>query len=160
MLATLPAATALLCPTVNSSKRLVPYSWAATTVSWSSDNRSTALRTIEDERGISRIEHRMPGADVNPYLALATIVAGALHGIERGLEPPAATTGDAYADASLPPVPRSLDRALDALEADDVLAGYLGTDLVDHLCRIGRAEVAHHHTVVSDWERRRYLELG
>jgi glutamine synthetase len=160
LLATLPAATAILCPTVNSAKRLVPYSWAATTVSWGLDNRSTALRTIEDEAGLSRIEHRMPGADVNPYLALAAIVAGVLHGIEDGLDAPAPTTGDAYADPTLQPVPLSLDRALDALEPDDVLSAHLGTDLVDHLCRVGRAEVAHHHAAVSDWERRRYLELA
>ena len=160
MLATLPAATAILCPTVNSAKRLVPYSWAATTVSWGYDNRSTAIRTIEAEQGLSRLEHRMPGADVNPYLALAAIVAGALHGIEHELAPPPVTTGDAYADPALQPVPLSLDRALDALEADETLARSLGEDLVDHLCRVGRAEVGHHHAAVSDWERRRYLELA
>jgi glutamine synthetase len=160
LLATLPAATAVMCPTINSAKRLAPYSWAATTVSWGLDNRSTALRTIEAEHGLSRIEHRLPGADANPYLALAAIVAGVLHGVDRALAPPPATTGDAYADGSLPLLPLSLDRALDALEDDELLADALGGDLVDHLCRVGRAEVALHRSAVSDWERRRYLELA
>ena len=103
----------------------------------------------------------MPGADVNPYLALAAIVAGALHGIEQELELPPVTTGDAYADPALQPRAAARSTAPSTpWRPTRCSRRSLGGDLVDHLCRVGRAEVGHHHAAVSDWERRRYLELA
>ena len=160
MLATLPAATAILCPTVNSSKRLVPYCWAATTVSWGPTTARRRCARSRRRQGLSRIEHRMPGADVNPYLALAAIVAGALHGIEQEL---GAAAGD---DGRRVRRPHAAPRAALARPRPRRPGGrrrarrHLGGDLVDHLCRVGRAEVGHHQAAVSDWERRRYLELA
>jgi glutamine synthetase len=159
LLATMPAATALCCPRVNSYKRMVPYMWSATTTSWGFDNRSTGLRMIPADEGITRIEHRLAGADTNPYLALAAIIAGILHGVDAKLVPPPAAVGDAYADATLTPLPASLDRACDALAADTVLPAFLGRDLVAHQLVCLRAEAEHHRVAVSEWERRRYLEL-
>jgi glutamine synthetase len=160
LLATLPAATALCCPTVNAYKRLAPYSWAATTVSWALENRTVALRAIEAEEGITRIEHRLPGADANPYLALGAMAAGLLEGLDGGLTPPAPTTGDAYVDDALALLPATLDEAIAALAADTRLRARLGDDLVAHLLVCLREESGYHRASVSDWERRRYLELA
>jgi glutamine synthetase len=159
MLDTMPAATPFFCPNPNSYKRLVPYMWGSTTKTWGLENRTVGLRVIESEHGVSRLEHRMPGGDCNPYLAIAAAVAGMLHGIDRKLAAPDRYDGDAYADPSLEQLPLTLDRSLEALERDDVLAGYLGTELVDHYAIAGRSELAHHGLAVSAWERQRYLEL-
>jgi len=159
MLDTMPAATPFFCPNPNSYKRLVPYMWGSTTKTWGLENRTVGLRVIESEHGVSRLEHRMPGGDCNPYLAIAAAVAGMLHGIDHGLAAPDRYDGDAYADPSLEQLPLTLDRSLEALESDDVLHGYLGKELVDHFAIAGRSELAHHGLAVSEWERARYLEL-
>jgi glutamine synthetase len=159
MLATMRAAMPFCCPTVNSYKRLVPYMWGSTTLTWGLENRTLGLRAVEAHHGVSRIEHRLPGGDCNPYLALAVAVAGMLHGIDAGLEPPPRYEGDAYADPTLEQLPMSLDRATDALEADDILRRYLTDDVVDHFVVCCRAEVEHHRLAVSEWERKRYLEM-
>ena len=138
MLETMPAATPFFCPNPNSYKRLVPYMWGSTTKTWGLENRTVGLRAIESEHGVSRIEHRMPGGDCNPYLAIAAAVAGILHGIDSGLAAPDRYDGDAYADPSLEQLPMTLDRSLEALETDEVLKRYLGTDLVDHFAIAGR----------------------
>jgi glutamine synthetase len=159
MLDTMPAATPFFCPNPNSYKRLVPYMWGSTTKTWGLENRTVGLRVIESEQGVSRIEHRMPGGDCNPYLAIAAAVAGMLHGIDRKLTAPDRFDGDAYAVPSLEQLPLTLDRSLEALERDEVLAGYLGAQLVDHYTIAGRCELGHHGLAVTAWERERYLEL-
>ncbi len=159
MLVTMPAAMPFCCPTVNSYKRLVPYMWGSTTQTWGLENRTLGIRAVESHHGVNRLEHRLPGGDCNPYLALAVAVAGMLHGIDEGLEPPPRYEGDAYADPSLTQLPMSLDRATDALESDTVLRRYLGDDVVNHFVVCCRAEVEHHRLAVSEWERRRYLEM-
>jgi glutamine synthetase len=159
MLDTMAAATPFFCPNPNSYKRLVPYMWGSTTTTWGLENRTVGLRVIEAEEGVSRIEHRMPGGDCNPYLAIAAAVAGMLHGIDRKLVAPDRYDGDAYADPTLEQLPLTLDRSLEALEGDDVLARYLGPELVGHYAIAGRAELGHHRLAVSEWERARYLEL-
>jgi glutamine synthetase len=101
---------AFFCPTVISYKRPLPYSWAGSTVTWSYENRSTGLRAIaEDPRG-ARIEHRVPGADTNPYVVVAASLAGGLHGIEEKIEPPTPLEGDAYAVEGLEQIPMTLER--------------------------------------------------
>lgn len=159
MLATMPAATPFFCPNPNSYKRLVPYMWGSTTRTWGLENRTVGLRVIESHHGVSRIEHRMPGGDCNPYLAIAAAVAGMLHGIDNGMTAPDRYDGDAYADPSLEQLPLTLDRSLACLEADDVLRTYLTDEIVDHYAICGRCELGHHGLAVTEWERQRYLEL-
>src|SRR5207244_6941995 len=115
----LPAASLLLNPTCNSYKRLVPGFCAPVNVSWGHENRSAAVRVIRSERTErTRIECRRPGADANPYLALAALVASAADGIRRGLAPPPPVEGDASGRADLPPLPTSLEGALRAFDDD------------------------------------------
>ena len=89
--------TAIFAPTPNSYRRLTPYSWAATTATWSVDNRSAGVRAIFDGDGIARVEHRQAGADANPYLAAAAALAAGLDGVRRACEPPPPVDGDVYA---------------------------------------------------------------
>ena len=159
LLETMAAATPFYCPNPNSYKRLVPYMWGSTTKTWGLENRTVGIRVIESPAGVARIEHRMPGGDCNPYLAIAAAVAGMLHGIDQKLEAPARYDGDAYDDPALSKLPLTLDRALEALEADTVLRERMGPELVSHFAITGRAELEHHGLAVTEWERRRYLEL-
>lgn len=160
VLSTLRDFAAIYWPTVNSYRRARPYSWAATTVSWGYDNRSTALRVVGEDAKSMRIENRMPGADVNPYLAIAATLAGGAYGIANELEPPAAFSGDAYADASLQPLPKSLDEAVDIFEQSAVAREVFGEDFVVHYATTLRAELAQWHAHVSDWEVGLYFETA
>src|SRR5207249_6778608 len=108
-LALLPEFAALACPTVNSYKRLVPGVWAPTNATWGIDNRTTALRAVTGPSPESvRVEYRLAGADINPYLAIASTLAAGLYGIEQNLEARPATTGNAY-EAEARPLPRTLE---------------------------------------------------
>ena len=147
----LPAASLLLNPTVNSYKRLVPGYFAPVNVSWGIENRSCALRVVPG----SRIECRRPGADANPYLALAALVASAADGLERDLRPPDPFVGDASA-ADLPPLPNSLESALRAFETDTVLRTALGEEFSEYYLVSRAWELKAWQQAVSDWERERY----
>ncbi|MGE0065879.1 MAG: glutamine synthetase family protein [Solirubrobacterales bacterium] len=149
--------TAIFCPTVNSYKRCLSGSWAPTNVSWGRDNRTTALRVIDREMGSCRIEHRLPGADANPHLAIAAVIAGATHGLVNHLEPPAPVIGDGYA-ADLPPLPGSLADAIQALERSTIAAEAFDPSFLSHFLATRRWEYELHRKAVSDWERRRYLD--
>ena len=153
----LPAASLLLNPTINSYKRLVPGFFAPVNVSWGHDNRSAAVRVIRSERTeLTRIECRRPGADANPYLALAALVASAADGIRRGLDPPPPVDGDASARVDLPPLPTSLEGALRAFDDAGALRRALGETFCDYF-RVSRAwELRAWQEAVSDWERDRY----
>jgi len=155
----LPAASLLLNPTINSYKRLVPGFFAPVNVSWGRENRSAAVRVIRSERAeLTRIECRRPGADANPYLALAALVASAADGVRRGLTPPPPVEGDASLRADLPPLPASLEGALRAFDDADVLRAALGEPFSDYF-RVSRAwELKAWQQAVSDWERDRYGE--
>jgi glutamine synthetase len=147
----LPAASLLLNPTINSYKRLVPGYFAPVNASWGHENRSAAVRMIE-----GRIECRRPGADANPYLALAALVAAANDGIRRGLTPPPPVEGDASARTDLPPLPTSLEGALRAFDEDAAFRSALGETFCDYF-RVSRAwELKAWQDAVSDWERDRY----
>ena len=161
----LPTLLPLFAPTVNSYKRLVPGSWASTSVSWGIDNRTAALRVIGRTPDAFRLEHRVPGADANPYLALAAMVAAGLYGIEHGLPlrtPP--VRGNAYDVATFPPLPHSLAEATAALREGAAFAKTLfGEAFVEHFiatreweCRQIKSD---DRMAVSDEERARYLEL-
>jgi glutamine synthetase len=157
MLDHLPASSLLLNPTINSYKRLVPGWFAPVNVSWGLENRSCAVRAIRGEqRERWRIECRRPGADANPYLALAALAASAADGIRRGTTPPEPIVGDASERADLPPLPGSLESALGAFDADAAFRAALGETFSDYY-RTSRAwELDAWREAVSDWERERY----
>lgn len=160
VLATMREFTALMAPTPNSYRRYVPYSWAGTTATWGIDNRSVGLRVIaEGDRG-TRVEHRQPGGDANPYIATAALLAGGLHGVANKIEPPSLTAVDAYALPAdeVPSLPGSLAEATDLLAGSGPAREWLGDEFVDHYVAMKRAELRAQSTAVTDWEVARYLE--
>ena len=152
--------TAIFAPTPNSYRRLTPYSWAATTATWSVDNRSAGVRAICDGDAIARLEHRQAGADANPYLAAAAALAAGLDGVRRACEPPPPVDGDVYAlpDGVVPALPATLEAATDLLERSALARDWLGDDVVDHCVAMRRAELTAQSAAVTDWETARYLE--
>jgi glutamine synthetase len=157
VLATLREFTLLYAPTVNSYKRYQPGSFAPTAVAWGEDNRTCALRVVGHGAGL-RVENRVPGGDVNPYLAQAAMLAGGLHGIRNELEPPAAFVGNAYDDGDLARVPSTLRAARDAFAGSAVAEAALGKDVVAHYLRAADVELEAFEATVTDWERRRGFE--
>jgi glutamine synthetase len=147
----------MYAPTVNSYKRYQPESWAPTALAWSMDNRTCGFRIVGHGPSF-RLESRIPGADVNPYLAYAATIAAGLHGIEHGLDPGARFDGNAYAAPELPRVPSSLAEAIDAFASSKIAADAFGTDVHDHLLNTARQELAHFNRAVTDWERRRNFD--
>jgi glutamine synthetase len=158
MLEHLAGASLLFNPTVNSYKRLVPGWFAPVNASWGIENRSAALRVIsssaQPER--CRIECRRPGADANPYLALAGLAVAAEKGLRRGAEPPPPVVGDAYAREDLPALPGSLESALAAFRADGEFRARLGERFSDYFAVSREWELKAWREAVSDWERERY----
>jgi len=147
----------LLAPTVNSYKRYQAGTFAPTGIAWSYDNRTAGFRVVGKGASL-RVECRIPGADANPYLAYAGLIAAGLDGIERRLEPGPAFQGDVYRAAELPRVPRTLPEAIDAFERSDFASKAFGDDVVEHLLHFARTEQAGFENVVTDFERRRYFE--
>jgi glutamine synthetase len=153
----LPAASLLLNPTVNSYKRLVPGWFAPINATWGFENRSCAIRVIRSSRPeLWRFECRRPGADANPYLALAALVASAADGVRRSAAPPAPVEGDAYQRPDLPDLPGSLEAALRAFEDDAVLRSALGEPFSDYFATSRAWELKAWRETVTDWERERY----
>jgi glutamine synthetase len=144
-------------PYVNSYKRWQPGSWAPTAVGWGRDNRTLGFRVVGHGQGF-RVESRVPGADCNPYLAFAAIIAGGLHGIELGIEPPEPYLGNGYEAADLPRLPASLVDAIDAWEGSDVARQAFGEDVHEHLANLARQEWIAFNSTVTDWEVRRGFE--
>ncbi len=153
----LPGSSLLLNPTINSYKRLVPGWFAPVNASWGLENRSAAVRAIRGDKPERwRIECRRPGADANPYLALAALVATAADGIRREAKPPAPVSGDASDRGDLPELPGSLESAIAAFEADTELRAMLGETFCEYYCVSRRWELKSWRESVSDWERERY----
>jgi glutamine synthetase len=144
-------------PTVNAYKRYQAGSFAPTRIAWGWDNRTCGFR-ICGEGGGFRVENRIPGADANPYLAFAATIAAGMHGVDTGLRPPPMYDGNAYEDAALPQVPKTLRDALAALEASDVARATLGSRVVDHYLQHGRLEQQAYDQSVTDWELIRHFE--
>ena len=144
-------------PTVNSYKRYVDASWAPTRLAWSYDNRTAGFRVVGEGPSL-RIECRIPGADCNPYLALAASLASGLDGIANRIEPPECFVGDIYAAKNLPRVPYTLSQAVDAFERSEFAKRAFGDDVVEHYTHFYRSEAAAYDKAVTDWERRRYFE--
>jgi glutamine synthetase len=145
-------------PTVNSYKRYAAGSWAPTTLAWGIDNRTCGFRIVGSGGG-KRVECRIPGGDVNPYLAFAATIAAGLHGIENGLKLPPAFEGNAY-ESSVERFPSTLREATVALEGSAVARSSLGDDVVDHYLNYARTEQELFDRVVTDWERARLYERG
>jgi len=156
LLATLRELTLLLAPNVNSYKRFAVGSFAPTAVAWGVDNRTCALRVVGHDAS-RRVECRLPGADVNPYLALAALIAGGLHGVDRelSLEPP--FEGNAYL-SDKPHVPTTLREAADLFAGSRVAAEAFGDEVVDHYLNNARVELEAFEAAVTDWERFRGFE--
>lgn len=156
-LARVPDVMVFLAPTVNSYKRYVDASWAPTRIAWSMDNRTAGFRIVGSGQSL-RIECRIPGADCNPYLALAGILAAGLDGIANQIEPPERFVGDVYAAGDLPHVPRTLRDAVDAFSDSAFAKAAFGEDVVEHYAHFFRTEQAAADGAVTDWERQRYFE--
>ncbi|WP_329020618.1 glutamine synthetase family protein [Streptomyces sp. NBC_01601] len=151
LLQVLPEMAPLYAPTVNSYRRYQDDSFAPTHFNWGNDNRTCAVRVIGE--GASRhLEIRLPGADSNPFLTVAAVIAGIVHGLTHGTKPPQAVTGNGYADPS-PIVPGSLDDALQRFEAGQAAHDALGGDVVTHYTALGRATSSDHARRVTDTDR-------
>jgi glutamine synthetase len=155
-LAALRELTLAYAPNINSYKRYVPGSFAPTSVRWGPDNRTCALRLVGHGHSL-RVENRTPGGDVNPYLAVAAMIAAGLDGIDRNLplEPP--VTGNAYADTSVT-VPHTLRDALELWDKSELARRSFGAEVVEHYANYARVELAAYDAAVTDWELRRCFE--
>ncbi|MEN3361499.1 MAG: glutamine synthetase [Mycobacteriales bacterium] len=158
LLAGLRELTLLFAPNINSYKRYVPGSFAPTTVAWGEDNRTCALRVVGHSPHAVRVENRVPGGDVNPYLAVAGMIAAGLHGIEQELPLEPAYVGNAYTDTDRPRVPATLRDAAELWTASPLARAAFGDDVVDHYANMARVELAAFDATVTDWERRRGFE--
>jgi glutamine synthetase len=156
-LARVPEFMVFYAPTINSYKRFEDLSWAPTRLAWSHDNRTAGFRVVGSGQSL-RIECRIPGADVNPYLAFAASLASGLDGIERKTEPPEVFTGDVYAARNLPRVPYALAAAVDRFECSEFVKETLGAEVAEHYAHFYRSEQRAFESAVTDWERRRYFE--
>jgi glutamine synthetase len=155
-LACLQELTLFFAPQVNSYKRFVEGSFAPTAVAWGSDNRTCAMRVVG--HGASRrVENRLPGADVNPYLALSAMIASGLHGIDRELELEPMLEGNAY-ESDKPRVPHTMYAARDLFAESEVARDAFGQDVVDHYLNRARIELDAYEGAVTDWEKFRGFE--
>ncbi|MFF8711734.1 glutamine synthetase family protein [Streptomyces sp. NPDC015184] len=146
----------LYAPNINSYKRFQPGSFAPTAVAWGHDNRTCSLRVVGHGRS-RRFENRLPGGDVNPYLATAGLVAAGLYGVEHELPLPEVCTGNAYA-AEYQQVPTTLREAADLWEASPIAKEAFGEEVVAHYLNMARVELAAYDAAVTDWELRRSFE--
>ena len=156
ILATMRELTYFYAPNINSYKRFAAGSFAPTACAWGTDNRTCALRVVGHGAGM-RVENRVPGGDVNPYLAVAAMMAGGLHGIREGLELPPACEGNAYV-GDYEHVPGTLLEARDLLAGSAVARSAFGDDVVDHYVNAADVELAAYNAAVTDWERVRGFE--
>jgi glutamine synthetase len=147
-----------VAPTINSYKRYAAGSWAPTTLAWGHDNRTCGFRIVGHGPAL-RTETRIPGGDVNPYLAFAALLATGLNGIENGLELPPALEGNAY-ESDAERFPHTLREATDALENGTIARSAFGDDVVDHYLNYARTEQRLFDEVVTCYERERLFERG
>lgn len=156
VLATMREFTLFYAPNINSYKRFAKGSFAPTAVAWGVDNRSCAIRLV-GEGPSARMENRLPGADANPYLALAATLAGGLYGVRNKLELPEPITGNAY-DSDAQHVPHTMQDARDLLDNSAIAREVFGDEVVDHYVHYADAEIEQFNATVTDWEVRRGFE--
>jgi glutamine synthetase len=155
-LAALRELSYFFAPNINSYKRFQPGSFAPTAVAWGFDNRTCSLRVVGQGDAL-RFENRLPGGDVNPYLAVAAMIAAGLHGVDNELELEAPYEGNAY-NSDAPHVPTTLREAADLLEASAIARDALGENVVAHYTNTARVELAAFDAAVTDWELIRGFE--
>jgi glutamine synthetase len=124
---------------------------------WATDNRTTGFRIVGHKSGF-RIENRMPGADANPYLAFAAMIAAGLAGIEEKLDCGVEYRGNAYVDAALPALPTNLHTATELFANSEAARRSFGLEVVEHYVHAANLEVREFDSAVTDWERKRYFE--
>ncbi len=149
--------TAFFAPYVASYKRYQSRSWAPTAIAWSYDNRTAGLRVVGHGKSL-RAECRIPGADANPYMAYAALIAAGLDGIANQIEPPPIFQGDIYAARNLPRIPSTLREAISELEGSELARSAFGDDVVDHYLHFLKTEQQKFDEVVTCWERARFFE--
>jgi glutamine synthetase len=156
----LPFLLPMFAPVINSYKRLVEGAWAPTTLTWGVDNRTVALRVLALSSKSSRLETRVIGSDVNPYLAMAASLASGLYGIKNKLKlKQPATVGNGYKDYSNGTLPKTLDEATQLMKQSDVAKEILGEKFVEHFVQTREWEWRQHLKSVTDWEYKRYFEI-
>jgi glutamine synthetase len=164
----LPELMALYAPVINSYKRYIEGTWAPLNTTWGMENRTCSVRIINNGKKAIRVENRVPGADANFYLVFAALLASGLSGIEQKLTLPARLDGNAYdsatvaqalANGQIKSLARNLNTATDLLEASEFARQYLGEEFVEHFVATRRWEIKEYEKAVTNWERRRYLEL-
>jgi glutamine synthetase len=156
ILATMREFALLYAPTINSYKRYAKGTFAPTGIAWGVDNRTCALRVVGHGSSL-RVENRVPGGDVNPYLGIAAIIAGGLHGIEHELPLPDPLRGNAY-EADVDHLPTTLAEAARLFGESAIARAAFGDDMVDHYLNQARIEVEAFEAAVTDWERVRGFE--
>lgn len=156
MLAAMRELTLFFAPNINSYKRYVAGSFAPTAVSWGRDNRTCSLRLVGHDKSL-RIENRVPGGDVNPYLALAAMIAGGMYGIENELTLEEETAGNAY-ESDKPHVPTTLRDARDLFAQSEIAQAAFGEEVVEHYEHMADTELSAFEAAVTDWERYRVFE--
>jgi glutamine synthetase len=149
----------LIAPSINSYKRYATESWAPTSISWGRDNRTCGFRIVGHGQS-RRVECRIPGADVNPYLGYAALLAAGLDGIEHDTDPGPELVGNAYDAGQAEPFPSSLREAVDLWEGSEFARAAFGEDVWRHYLNYGRTEQQLFDQVVTDYERRRMFERG
>ena len=148
--------TLFSAPNVNSYKRYVAGSFAPTAIAWGLDNRTCALRVVGHGLGM-RVENRVPGGDVNQYLAVAALIAAGLHGIDQELEPADMFLGNAY-ESDVDRVPATLRESADLFAGSAIAREAFGDEVVEHYLNNARVELAAYDAAVTDWERVRGFE--
>jgi glutamine synthetase len=152
-----PEVMVFYAPTVNSYKRYIEGSWAPTRIAWSYDNRTAGFRVVGKGQSL-RIECRIPGADCNPYLALAAVLASGLSGIADKADPPQCVSGDIYGSTEASRVPQTLTEATELFANSDFAKSAFGEEVVQHYAHFFRTEQKAFSRAVTDWERKRYFE--
>lgn len=150
----------LFAPTINSYKRFEPESAAGATVAWGVQSKAVGIRAVNESPKGCRIEHRVPGADANPYLAMAGMLAGGLAAIEQDMKPIDEYQGNSYVDPNVRWVPRTLGEAVDLFEQSETANEYLGEEAVRYLVSTRRWEIEQFNAAVHSWEFRRYFTMA
>jgi glutamine synthetase len=152
-----PELCLFFAPTINSYKRYQPGSWAPTRMAWALDNRTVGFRVVGEVKSF-RIENRMPGADANPYLAFAAMLAAGMAGVREKLECGTEYVGNAYVDPKLAQLPSSLRDAADLLHRSKLARSAFGDSVVEFYVHHARLEIEAFNNAVTDWEKSRYFE--
>ena len=167
ILATFSEFTLLYAPTPNSFRRFAPYRWTGMNAAWALDNKSVALRVVNETHDSARLEQRAAGAAVNPYIAIAAVMAAGRYGLENQLHPPSPVCGDAYVNDEVSSLPQDMASALALFRKSRVAREYLGEDFVRfyahtreaELCLFNDQDNEPRDSRLTDWELKRYFEL-